>query len=125
MDIATVSRGWRRASGPATEPILATRDLLPQDFLDRLSLGKFVDQLIEIADLAHGRLFDVFDTYAADHARDQRPGWVHLGRLREEILELVLFASTESRLSWLCPVSQRMISSTSAFVRPFFSAFVT
>ncbi len=36
--------------------------------------------------------------------------------------KLVLFASSASSVCWLCPVSQRMISSTSAFVRPFFSA---
>jgi hypothetical protein len=38
------------------------------------------------------------------------------------------FVSSSSRASipfWLYPVSQRITSSTSAFVRPFFSAFST
>jgi len=38
--------------------------------------------------------------------------------------KLVFFSSSASNVSWLCPVSQRKISSTSALVRPFLSALV-
>jgi hypothetical protein len=53
---------WRRGLGLG--------DGLPEDFLHLFAGGKFVNQLVEVADFAHQRVFDVFDADAADHAFD-------------------------------------------------------
>ena len=45
---------------------------LPQDLLHRPAPGELVDQLVQVADLPHQRVFDVLDPDAAHHARDQR-----------------------------------------------------
>jgi hypothetical protein len=42
-----------------------------------------------------------------------------------KVSKSVYFSSCPSNSSWLYPVNQRMISSTSVFLRPFFSALVT
>src|SRR3546814_18466587 len=61
--------------------------LSPQYLRHRLPLGEFVDQLVEIAQLAHQRLFDSLDTDAANHPRDQRPRRVELRGRGKEVLE--------------------------------------
>lgn len=57
--------------------------LLPEDLLHRLSLRQFVDQLVEIADLPHQRVFHTLDAHAAHHAGNQRAVRVYRRRLRE------------------------------------------
>src|SRR3546814_6381198 len=52
---------------------------------------------------------------------DERAGFIR-GAFAKKSSNDVLEASSCSSVSWLCPVSQRIISSTSPFVRPFFSA---
>src|SRR3546814_18733556 len=61
--------------------------LSPQYLRHRLPLGEFVDQLVEIAQLAHQRLFDSLDTDAANHPRAQRPRRVELRRRGKDVLE--------------------------------------
>lgn len=68
----------------------AKAKLLPQDFLHLFALREFVDQLVEIADLAHQRLLDLFDPHAADNALDQFPRRIEFRRLGEEGLEVGL-----------------------------------
>lgn len=41
-----------------------------QDLLHRFSFGEFINQLVHVADLAHERLFDLFNSYTADNTRD-------------------------------------------------------
>jgi hypothetical protein len=47
------------------------------------------------------------------------------GAVAKKSRKVVRFSSSLSSDFWLCPVSQRMISSTSALLRPFLSAFCT
>ena len=68
------------------------RLLLPQDLLHLLPLRQFVDELVEIADLAHQGLLDLLDADAADHALDQRAGGIE-GRSLREAAQIVLSAS--------------------------------
>ena len=65
-----------------------SKPLAPQNLLHLLPPRQFVDQLVEIAQFAHQRVFDRFDPDAADHPSDQRPRGVQLRRLREEIFEI-------------------------------------
>jgi hypothetical protein len=43
------------------------RKAIPQDFLRRFVPGEFLDQFIEIADIPHYGLIDLFRADAADH----------------------------------------------------------
>jgi len=47
------------------------RGLLTEDFVHRLAFGEFVDELVEVADVAHEGVVDVFDADAADDAFNQ------------------------------------------------------
>ena len=95
--------------------------LFSQNFLHRSTLGEFVDQFVQVADFPHCGFLDVFHADAADHSCNQRSRGIHLRRMREEILEVcVLRQLIIQRL--LAVPRQSMTSSTSAFVRPFFSA---
>jgi hypothetical protein len=76
---ASLCRGPPRAS-------LRAR-LFAKDLFHRLALGEFVDEFVEVADLAHHRLLNLLHADAAYDAGDQRAGGVHLRRVREEILE--------------------------------------
>src|SRR5690606_15049968 len=75
-----------------------------QNFLHRLALGELVDELVEITNLAHQGLLDVFDTDAADDASDERPGRIEprfpeerleVGLRREPRFELLLIVARE------------------------------
>src|SRR5690606_40003654 len=62
--------------------------LRAHEFLHRLAAGEFVDELVEIADFAHERVFDLFDADAADHALNQRARRVEGRGVGEEGLEI-------------------------------------
>src|SRR5690606_33307297 len=62
----------------------------PQDLVHRLTPGEFVDQLVEVADFAHQRLFDIFDPDAADHPLDQAARAVHRGSLAKKVAQICL-----------------------------------
>src|SRR5688572_17285205 len=51
----------------------------PQDLRHRLALGELVDELVQVADVAHQRVGNVFDADAADHAPYLGPGRVEPG----------------------------------------------
>ena len=36
-----------------------------RDLFHRLALGQLVDELVQVADLLHERIFDILDAYAA------------------------------------------------------------
>ena len=61
---------------------------LAQHLLHRLALGQLVDELVEVADLAHQRLLDVLDPLAADQALDFVTRGIEPGSLGEERLEV-------------------------------------
>jgi len=61
---------------------------LAQDLRHRFSLGEFIDELVQVADLSHERLGDDFDANPTDHARDFGPRGVGRGSLSEEGLEV-------------------------------------
>src|SRR5581483_880506 len=61
--------------------------LFAKDLFHRPALGEFVDEFVEVADLAHHRLLDLLHADAAYDAGDQKAGRVQLRRVREEILE--------------------------------------
>ena len=61
-------------------------------FVHRFPLGKFVDELVEVTDFAHRRLFDFLDANAANDAADQRPVGMEAGCLEEEGLVVDLIA---------------------------------
>jgi hypothetical protein len=61
---------------------------VPQNLLNRLSLGELVDKLVEIADLALQRLPDILNPIAANRTGDERPRRVQGRRVREECLEV-------------------------------------
>jgi hypothetical protein len=48
------------------------QDLVPQDLLDRLPFRKLVNQLVQVADLLHQRVIDLFNANTADDSLDQR-----------------------------------------------------
>lgn len=56
--------GWRHREQHRSKPLPA------QDFLHRLPPRQFVDQLVEIAQLAHQRVFDRLDADPANHPGD-------------------------------------------------------
>ena len=60
---------------PSVRTLAATREyvLLPQDLRHRLAPRQLVDQLVQVADLPHGWLFDVLHSDTADHTLDQSP----------------------------------------------------
>src|SRR5690606_15363900 len=62
----------------------------PLDPVERLARGEFVDDLVELAQLAFERVLDLLDAIAADHAGDQVAVRVELRSLREEGLEVGL-----------------------------------
>src|SRR5690606_32001625 len=62
--------------------------LLPQDLLHRFTLRQLVDQLVQIANLAHGRLLDVFDSDAANHTLDQSARRIRARSSGEKGLEI-------------------------------------
>jgi hypothetical protein len=75
----SLAHGWHRRDAS-----------LPQDLLHRLSLRQLVDELVEVADLSHQRVFNVFHAHAAHNALDQRAVRMDPGRLGEEGLEVAL-----------------------------------
>ena len=96
----------------------------PQDLVHRLSLGELVDQLVEVADLLHQWIVDVFDTHPADHSCDQRGIRIE-ARGGKEVLERRALGEVMAQRLSSKPVSQRITWSSSSFVRPFFSTFAT
>jgi len=62
-----------------TNPNRAALTLTPADPVHRLALGQFVGQLVQVANLPHQRIVDVFDAHPTQHTGDQRevvPGLV-------------------------------------------------
>ena len=59
-------------------------DLLPQDLLQCSSFSQLIDQFVQIADLLHQRVLDLFHADAADHACDQGTIRIKGWRLRKE-----------------------------------------
>jgi hypothetical protein len=45
---------------------------LSEDLLHRLSFCELIDQLVQVAQLLHQRIFDLFDTHTAHDALDER-----------------------------------------------------
>ena len=74
-------RAHRASTGrlaPATEGLKRARAglCLAQDLLHRLALRQLVDELVQVANLLHGRLFDVLHSNATDHTLiDAREGF--------------------------------------------------
>ena len=96
----------------------------PQDLVHRLPLGELVDELVQVADLLHQRIVDVLDPHPAHHARDRRcMGWSAASAKKSS--KVVPAARWSSKAAWSKPVSHSITSSSSAFVRPFFSTFAT
>ena len=59
-------------------------ELLPQNFLHRLSLCELINQLIQVANLLHQRIFDVFYPNAAHYTLDKRTIRMKCWSLSEE-----------------------------------------
>lgn len=57
---------------------------LAQDFVHSPALRQLVDQLVELPDLLHERVFDIFYANTADTALDEGTVRVHSGRLSEK-----------------------------------------
>lgn len=72
----------------------------PQDLLQGAPFRQLVDELVEIADLAHRRFLDILDADAANGARDQLPERVQPVRLLEEGLEVGLLFQVRRQLGW-------------------------
>src|SRR5262245_44261865 len=70
-----------------TSKFASARGLFAEDLFHRLALGEFVDEFVEVADLAHHRLLNLLHADAAYDAGDHKAGRVHLRRVREEILK--------------------------------------
>jgi hypothetical protein len=68
----------------------ATTRLVTKDALHLLSLGQLVHELVEVTDLLHQWVIDLFDAHAADDASDQLDVRVQLGSFGEERLEIDL-----------------------------------
>ena len=62
-----------------------------EDFFHGFALGEFVDEFIEVADLAHGGVCDSFDADAADGAFDEGASGIGFGGFVEEGLEVGFF----------------------------------
>lgn len=64
----TLARATKKSGmGGSASPRLGSSS--SQDLLRRRSLGEFVDELVQAADIPHQRIGDAFDANAADHAR--------------------------------------------------------
>ena len=68
--------------------------LLPQDLLDSLAFGKFVDELVQVAYLLHQGVVDFFHAHAAHDAFDERGIGVNPRRLGKEGFEVVRLGRT-------------------------------
>src|SRR5512138_988236 len=68
----------------------ATPSSLPQDLVHRLTLGQFIHQLVQVADLLHELILDVLHPVAADHAGNLGGVRVDPWRPGEESLEIDL-----------------------------------
>src|SRR5690606_28672478 len=88
--------GWGAAE--SFVPVEARRSAA-QDLVHRLPLRELVDQLVEVADLAHERIFDLLHAHATDHAFDELARRVKLRGLVEEQLEILLLLQLALQLS--------------------------
>src|SRR5262245_30323475 len=70
-----------------TSKFASARGLFAEDLFHCLALGEFVDEFVEVADLAHHRLLNLLHTDAAYDAGDQKAKRVHPRRVCEEIFE--------------------------------------
>jgi len=61
---------------------------LAQDLVHRLPLCKLTDEFVQIANLAHERVFDLFHAQPADNAFDKRSFGIELRRVGKESLEV-------------------------------------
>ena len=98
---------------------------MPQDLVHRLALGQFVDQFVEIANLAHGGLLDILDANPADDAVISARAGLSFGARAKKSSKLVLFSSSVASVDGVWPVSHKMTSSTSTRLRPLRSALAT
>jgi hypothetical protein len=96
--------------------------LFAEDIFHRLALSEFVDEFVEVADLAHHRLLNLLHADAAYDAGDQKARRVHLWRAREEILEARLLGKLgfQRGLAVACEPAEDLVDLGP--VRPFFSA---
>src|SRR5690349_3967121 len=63
---------------------------LSQDLLHLLALGQFIDEFVEIANLPHRGLFDLFDADTADDTFYERSCGIHSRGFGEERFEIDL-----------------------------------
>jgi hypothetical protein len=61
---------------------------LPQDRFHLLPFCELVDQLVEVANFLHQRIFDIFHAHPAHYAFDERTIWMHGRCLRKEGLKV-------------------------------------
>jgi hypothetical protein len=97
----------------------------PQYLLHLLPSRQLVDQFVEVADLAHDRVFDLLDADAADQALDQRPVGVGARGLCDEALDVGLVCQDGGEVVRAVARQPEDDLVDSALVRPFFSAFAT
>lgn len=65
--------------------------ILPQNLLHRFALRQLVNQLIQIANLAHYPVLDVFYPNSADHSLDRRSLWIGSRRFCVESFKVRTF----------------------------------
>lgn len=122
--VATSNRNCDRESplelgdGAAPRPASAAQHLR-----HRFALGELVDQLVEVADLLHEGVVHVLHADPAHHSGDRRRGLSRASAKKSA--NVVPGSRCCSNADSSNPVSQRITSSSSAFVRPFFSTLVT
>ena len=73
-----------------------------QDLVHGLAGGKFVDDLVEVADLLHEWLLDVLDAYTAYRTRDQARVLVECS-LAEEVSKRCLLIEVTLQGGWVEP----------------------
>lgn len=96
--------------------------LLSQNLFHNLPLCQLVDQLVQIANFPHYGFIDVFQPDTTDHPLDRSASGVQAGGFCKEGFKIRPPGQVCFNSCWLYPVSQLIIVSTSAFVRPFLSA---
>src|SRR5918911_238989 len=67
---------------------LQRKDLLPQNLIHRLSLRELINQLVQVANLPHEWVFNLFHAYAAHNAFDKRSIWIKQWRFGKEGLKV-------------------------------------
>src|SRR6185503_4034458 len=77
--------------------------LLPQNLVHRFSLRELIDELVQVANVFHQRIFDFLQTNAAHQAFDERAVRMNRRCVREKSLEIAFLLDLLPQLRGVIP----------------------